>query len=397
MAVSALIHRFWSSSWNPLRNNLSGLPPHVVVVSKAFAIFLIIKSLFFWSTLRFREPYLPFLAIFDEIGHPVIIQKILQVGLYGSALGILFNRHVKTFSLVAGSSILLSILSAKGSYSNNFLFTSFILLLVGLQMPGQNKSSWIRYQFAVLYIGAALNKLMEPDWQTGLFMDYWMNKLPIPIFQKLAALFPPMVFAKAMCWLTIAAETTLAALALSNRLTSLFIFLGIAFHFALSFFTGRTYGWFFPMLVVSYVAIMPWPTNPIKVLYDGDSPFHEKMKSLMKKFDVDNYFRWTAFQSAENRHGLTTEQLKDKLHVVVDGKILAGFKAFRTMILYNPLSYLFFIVLIASMSPGAALSTPTRILLGSLLLFISPIFIPVGEAAFSFLAKRRYKLASTSV
>jgi predicted DCC family thiol-disulfide oxidoreductase YuxK len=397
MALSSMTSYISRSSWNPLRNNTTQLPPNLVVVSKAFALFLIIKTLFFTGTFyRLKEPYLPFLFIFDEIGHPSIIHAILQIGLFGSAIAILFNRNVRAFSFIAGSCILLSILGAKGSYSNNFLFTSFILLLVGLQKSGDNKSSWIRYQLAVLYLGAALNKMMDPDWQTGQFMEFWMNDMPIRTFQHLSAYFPPMVFSKIICWLTMATEVILGVLALTNRATSLFMFLGIIFHFGLAFFTGRTFGWFFPMLVVSYVAIMPWPADSIKVLYDGDCGFCEKIKSFMKKLDFDNCFKWIPFQSANDTHGLSTEQLKEKLHIVVDGKILSGFKAFRAMIIYNPLSYLFFIVLVAFLSPGGAINAFTKVLLGSLLVFVSPIFIPIGEAAYSFVAKRRYRLMGSS-
>lgn len=380
-------------SWNPLRNNTSDLPPHLVVLAKGFALFLLIKTLFFsGSFFRLREPYLPFISLFDLIGHPALVHLILQTGLYGAAVAILFNRNVRLFCFVAGSCILLSILSAKGSYSNNFSFTSFILLLVAVQMPGNNKSSWIRYQLAVLYLGASLNKLLDPDWQSGLFMNYWMNELPIPTFQHLAALFPSMVVAKVISWFTIVAEASLGILALSNRFTSILIFCGIAFHFGLAVVTGRTFGWFFPMLVLSYLTIMPWPTTTIKVLYDGDCGFCERTKSFMKKLDFDNLFNWTAFQFASDHHGLTQDQLKDKLHLIVDGKVLSGFKAFRAMVIYNPLSHLFFIILVAFFSPAGGFPTQVKILLGSLLLLVSPIFIPVGEAAYSFIAKRRYKL-----
>lgn len=393
MAVSALIHRFSQSSWNPLRNNVSGLPPHLVVVGKAFAIFLIIKTLFFTgSFFRLREPYLPFLSVFDAIGHPAIVLTIFKIGFYGSAIAILFNRNVRAFCLIAGSCILLSLLGARGSFSNNFLFTSLILLLVGLQKQGENKSSWIRYQLAILYFGAALNKGMDPDWQTGRFMEFWMNDLPISMFQKLAAFFPPMVFSKAMSWFTIITEASLGVLALSNR-TSLFIFLGIAFHFGITFFTGRTFGWFFPMLVVSYAATMAWPAKPIQVLYDDECGFCGKLKSFMKKFDFDHFFNWTTFRSAKDLEGLNTENLKEKLCVVVDGEILSGFRAFRTLIIYNPLSYLIFIILVASLSPAGGFTAPVKMLIGSLLFFVSPVFIPIGEALFSFLAKKRYKLS----
>ncbi|HUQ65718.1 MAG TPA: DUF393 domain-containing protein [Flavitalea sp.] len=393
MEVLSLVTRFTQSSWNPLRNNSTNLPPNVVIIAKGFSLFLIIKTLFFSGNFfRLREPYLPFLSVFDQIGHPVIIYHVLQIGLYGSAVAILFNRNVRIFSLVAGSSIFLSILSAKGNYSNNFLFTSFILLLIGLQKHDERKSSWIRYQLAVLYLGAALNKWMDPDWQSGLFMNFWMNDLPIATFQYFSSFFPPMVFAKIISWFAIGGELLLGALALTNRLTSLFIFLGVGFHFALAVVTGRTFGWFFPMLVVSYASLIRWPINPIQVLYDGDCGFCQKTKMFMKKLDFDNFFNWTPFQFVNDHHGLTTEQLKDKLHLIVDNQIFSGFRAFRAMIIYNPLSYLFFIVLLAALSPAGAFTFPTKILLGLLLALVSKPFIPVGEAAYSFIAKRRYKL-----
>jgi hypothetical protein len=61
-------------SLNPLRCSGTRLAPHLLLAAKLIAAPL----LWFNAPKSIPEPFIPFLLIFDRIGHPVIVQRALQ-------------------------------------------------------------------------------------------------------------------------------------------------------------------------------------------------------------------------------------------------------------------------------------------------------------------------------
>src|SRR5207247_4597316 len=79
---------------------------------------------------------------------------------------------VRASCLALGAVILIGVVSSKAYYGNNKTFCGLILFLTGLYEPGAEP--WLlRAQFALVYFGAGLNKLLDADWRSGSFMEDW--------------------------------------------------------------------------------------------------------------------------------------------------------------------------------------------------------------------------------
>jgi hypothetical protein len=70
----------------------------------------------------------------------------------------------------------------------------------------------------------------------------------------------------------------------------------------------------------------------------------------------------------------------------------SGFRAFRIMALYNPLTY--FVMLVALMLPQAAYFHHRSWVAVFFVLFFSPLFVPVGETVYAWIARNRHRILS---
>ena len=108
--------------------------------------------------------YLPafVLALGTGIAVPAIPTLAKSFGVeFGAASGIIT-------AFLLGMSLLLSVLASKAYYGNNKTFCGLMLVLASLHQPGQ--SPWmLRLQMVIVYFGAGLNKLLDPDWRSGVF------------------------------------------------------------------------------------------------------------------------------------------------------------------------------------------------------------------------------------
>jgi predicted DCC family thiol-disulfide oxidoreductase YuxK len=159
----------------------------------------------------------------------------------------------------------------------------------------------------------------------------------------------------------------------------------------LTLFTGSTFTMFFFAMLASFLVFARWPRATILVLFDGDCGFCTRTKNWLEKFDFDRQFDWQPFQKGGGRtFGIPDEALQRRLHLVADGRIYAGFVAFKMMLLYNPVFYFALAVLLAVPPLGSTLFR--NILVTALLLFFSPLFSPIGETAYDWVARNRYRI-----
>ena len=361
-------------SLNPARCSGTALPPNLLLMAKLIALCLLLTG--FWHKLP--RPFLPFLSIFDHLGSPVVFQRALEVVFLASAISLLCNRYVRTSCIVLGSTILLAVLSSRLYYSNNKVFIACVLLLAGLEQSGQ--TPWlVRYQVALVYLGAGLNKIFDVDWRSGQFFENWAVRLHHqPLYMHMASWLPPMMLSRMTGWATIISELGLSVGFLLRQLYPWAIWGGITFHTALLLATGRTYGMFYYALLASYLAFVEWPQARQTVLYDGDCGSCARTRKLFERFDLEWLFRWVPFQETESHYGIREDALHEGLHLVASGKIYVGFRAFKMMLLYNPLTYFALAVVLAAPEP-AAFSYRKWVAVILVALF-SPLFAPVGEA-----------------
>jgi predicted DCC family thiol-disulfide oxidoreductase YuxK len=371
-------------SWNPLRCGGTELPIELLLMAKLIALSLLLTH----HVRLLPDPFLPFLPFLDQLP-PQAFQRTLQAIFLISAVALLFNRRARLSCLILGGTILLAVVSSRAYYGNNKTFCGLILFLTGLYHPAWGP--WlVRAQVIIIYFGAGLNKLLDPDWQSGVFFEHWAGvRLHHPAYLFVASVLPALVLGKIMCWGTIVTELGLSIAFTMRRLYPLAIWVSLLFHSSLLLFTGSTFTMFFYAMQASMLAFAPWPQPKMLAIWDGDCGFCSLTKKWFERLDLEGLLEWRTWQSGVGRlYGISDAALGERLHLVAEGKIYSGFHAFQIMLLYNPLTYFVMVVLIAGPYP--------RIAAGLLLAFFLPVFRPVGEAAYNLVARNRNRLMPNS-
>jgi predicted DCC family thiol-disulfide oxidoreductase YuxK len=339
------------------------------------------------------DPFLPFLPALDTLPGEAF-RTALQVIFVVSALAILFNRWPRLSAGVLGAAMLVAVVASKAYYGNNKTMCASLLLLTGLYHP--RTGPWlIRSQIILAYFGAGLNKLLDPDWQTGAFFDHWAGvRLEQPLYLWARGLLPPLVAAKAVCWGTIVTELGLAAAFLIPRLLPWAIWVSLLFHASLLEFTGTTFTMFFYAMEAAMLAFVAWPPE-MTVIFDGECGICRKIRRWMSRVDFDGAVRWEPLQSGIGaRWGIGREALEESLHLVAGGRVTNGFRACKGILLYNPAFYLVATALIALAPAGVAGVWWRRLFVAALIAFLLPVFNPVGEAVYRWVARNRHRFSN---
>ena len=326
MAISEMIA-------NPLKLTGCGLPSPIVLICRLVALTLLLTN----HQAQIQSPFLPFLDFFDAFP-PDLFQRTLQAVLVLSSLGILFTTRIRAFAAIAGTVLLVAVLSSRGYYGNNKTFTGLLLVLSALSNES-GPPRLLQYQFALVYFGAGLNKALDPDWQSGQFFHNWAaERLQNPAYIWLSAQLPELAAGKLFCWYTIVAELALAGMILVPRLHPWVIWGSGLFQSGLLLFTGDPFNLFFFSMQSVLFAFARWPEQSITVIWDGSCGFCRRTKEFAQKLDFDPVFDWQPLQSGiGDRYGLTKDQLKHALHAAGPGWVLGGYSAFRRMLLHLPL------------------------------------------------------------
>lgn len=377
------------STWNPLALSGTKLPSAVVLLAKLAAICFLALC---WRDLP--APYLPFIP---ALGHlplsPVLIQRGLQLLLLGAAVAVLCNQRVRVAALVLGLGLFFALLASRGWFANNRTYLACLFLLVGLTPAGPSRTPWLlRAQVIVLYFGAGLNKLLDPDWRSGQFFAFWMTHIVhFRPFLLLDAWLPGHTLWLLLGWCTILSELGLGVGFSVPRLRPVAIVAGILFHTALLIVTNNPFGMFVYLAPISYLAFVTWPTTPATMLYDGDCAFCERTRRLFERLDVDRLMRWVPGQSlreSEMPVGVTSQALTQRVYFVARSRVAAGFGAFKLLLARLSITYgLALLLLIVAGHKGGYVAL-------ALLVAISPFGAPIGERVYALVARNRHRLGS---
>ena len=376
-------------SWNPLRLGSTALPVPVLLMAKIVAVALLLTN----HVRLMPDPFLPFLGVMDAFAFSKTFQLALKTVFVAAALAIIFNRAVRASSLILGSAILLAVVSSRAYYGNNKTMCGILLFMAGLWEPRLG-TLFLRLQLSLVYFGAGLNKLLDPDWQSGQFFHHWAgSRLQQPVYLALAPMLPDLALAKLFCYSTFAIELALATMLFSPRLWPWAIWLNILFQAALLEFTGTTFTMFFYAMTAASLAFVVWPRE-LLVIYDGDCGICNDIRRWWTLVDFDRALEWRTLQSGIGAaHGIARQVLEARMHVVVDGRVYAGFRAVKMIFLHNPAMYLLLAVLIAL--PPENWRTWRRGVVAVALAFFFPAFNFVGEAAYNWVARNRHRFSSS--
>jgi hypothetical protein len=347
-------------SWNPLRCTGTGLPTNLAIMVKVLAITVLVTN----HVRLLPDPWLSFIPAINSLP-PMLFQKTIQVVFVLSALAIIFNRRIQWASLAIGATMLLAVVSSKAYYGNNKAFCGLMFLLAGLYKPGG--PPFISWQLALTYFGAGLNKLLDPDWQTGVFFEFWsVHRLHEQAYLALDALLPRLWLGRFMCWLTISTELGVVPFLLIPRVYFWGALLNILFQCGLCLFVGNTFTLFFYGMNAASFAFVTWPSSRMTVLYKPGSG--TLLRRFLEWIDLDHRLVWTPI--AESAPIIGAIPLK----LVSEGKWYTGLNALRMIVLFNPVTYFVFTAAMAASgykgTPG--LAAYRRILLGIALVLLMP-------------------------
>jgi hypothetical protein len=320
-------------SWNPFRCTGTGLPTNIAILVKCLAIAVILTN----HVRLLPDPWLPFIPAISAIPGE-LFQRTIQIVFFLSALAILFNRRIQWASLILGATMLISVVSSKAYYGNNKAFCGLMFFLAGLYKPGG--PSFIRWQLALTYLGAGLNKVLDTDWQTGVFFEYWsVHRLHEQAYILVDRFLPKLWLGRFMCWFTIVTELGVVPFLLLPRLYFWGVLLNVLFQCGLCLFVGNTFTLFFYGMNAASFAFVTWPENEMIVTYYPGTRVGKILKTFLERLDLDGRFRWQAGE----------EQVASAfpLRLAVGKCSYTGARALRMIVLYNPLTYLIFTALMA--------------------------------------------------
>jgi len=315
------------------------------------------------------DPWLSFIPWIDRLpAEP--FQRTLQAVFVISAVAIVFNRRLRMFSTILGATILLAVVSSKAYYGNNKTFCGLMFLLAGLYKPGG--PPFLRWQLAITYFGAGLNKAMDADWHSGVFFENWaVHRLHQSVYITLDAILPPMVLAKFMCWSTIVTELATVPAILIPSLNYWAVLANIFFQCSLCLFTGTTFTLFFYSMTACSLAFVTWPDAPMRVFYDSDRRLFVSLRRFFESWDVDGRFLWTD----NGARGTLSLQAGDRRY--------SGFQAARMIVLYNPVTWFVLAASIAVLEdvPGPAVLC-RRVIVGTALVLLMPPLAYLSDLCF---------------
>lgn len=240
------------ASYNPFRCQGTEMLPHFLLVCKLSILVVFIKEYY----LELEAPFIPFIGLLDLFHGSEAYTFTLRAGLFVGGGLVLFNKWPKFGATLAGSVLLIHLLGTRLDFKNHVMLTACVLLICGLA-PNKYAILLYRLQLGLIYFGATLNKILDPDWRNGLFFQNWMEaRLKFPILADIAhATHPTLVYAAAG-WITIIVEATMLVLILSPQYNRAAIWLGAIFHFSTTVFAGGSiFGFFVPCLLIAFLGL----------------------------------------------------------------------------------------------------------------------------------------------
>ena len=100
---------------------------------------------------------------------------LTTLGVLGIVL-VWLSAYVRLGCLAVAASIGLGIFGDLAFYSNNRLFTAVILGLLGV-VKRRDQERWVAVQVGIVFLGAAFDKTLDPDWRSGHFLETLVDGL----------------------------------------------------------------------------------------------------------------------------------------------------------------------------------------------------------------------------
>ncbi len=309
--------------------------PNILLMNKMLLVLLVFNNFYFLM----NDPFLPFTKVLDAFtNYPSLFKNSLRICflLFGTML--LFNIKTKLSSSILGLVIFLTLLASKLVFRNHLFIVGCIFFLSGL-MTNKGLPWLLIIQVSLLYLSTSFNKMFEPDWWTGQFMDNWLAvAFENPIYIYISNLLPKLLFAKILSWSVILVEAVIGILVLLNKWRTLSVWLIIIFHLALFTMVHEKFGHFLQDLFIILIAFLTWPRQIVPVRYQPEKS--NNSRRLIQFLDWSQTFNWVK----------NTKTKSNWLEVVYNDATKTNKVGYRSLITYSSGFYvmLFFIDLLES-------------------------------------------------
>ena len=240
---------------------------------------------------KIRDPFLPFIApleLFETV--PDLFRFTLLTVFFASSAMLLLNLAPRTGCIGLGVVIILQLLACKPMFRNHVFICGCVLFLAGLHRRGERP--WlVHWQISLIYFGAFVNKLLDPDWLSGQFMHHWLlTARGNPFYAAVYETFPPFVLAKFLSWCAMASEILMCIGFLLPSTQRLAVYLGLLFHGGLYIaLRGEHFGYFLQAVAISYISFLNWPRGSIHV--EAKGPLHRPLAMILSSLNWDRQIR----------------------------------------------------------------------------------------------------------
>jgi hypothetical protein len=249
---------------------------------------LVLYLIFVKGLEQLPPPFLSFIPGLDFFREVPVYTQLLNIVYWSSMFAILINFRIRTFALILGSVIFLEIVSNRLQFSNSLLFCGCFLFLIGMFRPGL---AWIfKVQLSLLYLGAGINKLLEEDWRSGRYFDFFFREaFENKLYIELSNLSPEFSLAIFLSYSTILIELILGIMVLVLKRNFWLVFTINLFHLSMLILTaGELSIHFFSLMAFCSLLILPWETTQLTIEYNG----RNKMLNLLIFLDFKKFFYW---------------------------------------------------------------------------------------------------------
>lgn len=290
---------------------------HILLAQWLLVLYIIVFTRVLTIKPQIFLPFIPFLDNFKKFpffGEIVLIIFVISIAC------VILDIYSDVFISILGIGIIFLILSDRTRFSNNLSYTAFMMILCGISHKVKD-SGVFRIQIALLYLGAGVNKLLDPDWLNGYYFEnFALNIFHIPFYEDLADILPKLLLSKLFSIFTIILELSFGILFLCNIRIIETILIGYLFHGMMLIATkGLLSILFFYLMGVSYLLSVNYPKEAIIVNYS------ESVQSLIRVFqrmDLDKSFLWK-------------KQNQKKLNLIVSNKVYTDMSAWIRLFVYH--------------------------------------------------------------
>jgi hypothetical protein len=231
-------------------------------------------------------------------------------------------------------------------FENNRTYVGCLWLLAGLQVT--DKAPWpLRLQVVILYFGAGLNKLLDPDWRSGQFFENMIAVFGrLQSYGRFSSLLPHLWLSRSLGWTVITVEFVVAGGFLCPPLWGPTAWIGIAYHTALMVTAGKTFGMFYFATLSSFLVFVRWPLPSLRMSLAGESFWARRILDWLRKLDFDGLFVFAERADELNRHeGRNTPFTA--LRMSVGDNSYVGFAALYMALVYSPITYFTFAAIVS--------------------------------------------------